>query len=86
MLRSLSNVRATEIVRDALERHVGQRPARQMPDSAGCLRGEVMLSLIAGTPLMRRVVAMRALSNAKPDELQSLLEAALDAVVRAPIT
>ncbi|MCF6390168.1 TetR family transcriptional regulator [Mycobacterium sp. MBM] len=85
MLRSLSNARATEIVRDALERHVGQRLARQIPDSAGRLRGELMLSLIAGTLLMRRVVAMRALSDAKPEELEALLESALDAVLRASI-
>lgn len=85
MLRSLSNARATEIVRDALERHVGQRLARQIPDSAGRLRGELMLSLIAGTLLMRRVVAMRALSDAKPEELQALLESAFDAVLRASV-
>lgn len=85
MLRSLSNPRATEIVRDALERHVGQRLARLMPDTAGRLRGEVVLSVIAGTLLMRRVIAMHALSNADPHQLQLLLEAALDAVAQASI-
>ncbi|MGW0179063.1 TetR/AcrR family transcriptional regulator [Nocardia sp. NPDC003345] len=84
MLRSLSNPRATDIVRDALERHVGRRLADRIPGPAGRLRGEVVLSLIAGMLLMRRVIAMPALDGARPEELQPLLEAALAAIEAVP--
>jgi NAD(P)-dependent dehydrogenase (short-subunit alcohol dehydrogenase family) len=70
----------------ALERHVGQRLARQMPDPTGRLRGEVILSVIAGMLLMRRVIGMHTLSDAKPHELQALLVAALTAIAETPIT
>jgi AcrR family transcriptional regulator len=86
LLRSLSNERATDIVRHAVERHVGQRLARQIPDPAGRLRGEVMLSVIAGVLLMRRVIGTRTLANAEPHELQALLDAAFTAIAEAPIT
>ena len=75
MLRSVSNPRANEIVRDAIERHVGRRLASQLPEPGRHLRTEVMLSTIAGVLLMRRVVAMRALDDADPAELVKVLDA-----------
>lgn len=84
MLRSLSNPRAVDIVRDAVERHVGRRLADQIPDAAGQLRGDVILSLIAGMLLMRRVVATHTLSAANPQQLQALLEAAITAIEETP--
>ncbi|MEU4315743.1 TetR family transcriptional regulator [Nocardia sp. NPDC024068] len=86
MLRSLSNPRATEIVRDALERHVGRRLANRIPGPGGRLRGEVVLSLIAGTLLMRRVIGMPTLGEAQPQELQPLLEAVLAVIEETPTT
>src|SRR5579875_685687 len=56
MLRSVSNPRAVEIVRDAIERHVGRRLTRQLSGPGRQLRSEAMLSVIAGVLLMRRVV------------------------------
>ena len=66
MLRSVSNPRAVEIVRDGIERHVGRRLARQLPESGRQIRNEVMLSVIAGILLMRRVIVTRALNEADP--------------------
>lgn len=85
MLRSVSNPHATEIVRDAIERHVGRRLARQLPESGRYLRTEVMLSVIAGILLMRRVVVTRALNEAEPDQLVNVLEAAFTAIAETPL-
>ena len=85
MLRSVSNPRAVEIVRDAIERHVGRRLARQLPESGRQIRNEVMLSVIAGVLLMRRVIVTRALNEADPDQLVNVLEAVFAAIVETPL-
>jgi AcrR family transcriptional regulator len=85
MLRSVSNPRAVEIVRDGIERHVGRRLARQLPASGRQLRTEAMLSVIAGILLMRRVITTRALSEADPDQLVSVLEAVFAAIAETPL-
>jgi hypothetical protein len=48
MLRSVSNPRSAEIVRGAIERHVGRRLARQLPQPGRQLRSDVVLSVIGG--------------------------------------
>jgi AcrR family transcriptional regulator len=85
MLRSVSNPRAVEIVRDGIERHVGRRLARQLPESGRQIRNEVMLSVIAGVLLMRRVIVTRTLNDADPDQLEHVLEAVFAAVVETPL-
>ena len=85
MLRSVSSPRAVEIVRDATERHVGRRLARQLPESGRQIRNEVVLSVIAGVLLMRRVIATRALNEADPDQLMNVLEAVFAAIVETPM-
>lgn len=85
MVRSVSSPRATEIVRDAIERHVGRRLARRLPESGRQIRKEVLLSVISGTFLMRRVVATRALNEADPDQLVSLFEAVFEAIIETPL-
>ncbi len=85
MLRSVSNPRAVEIVRDGIERHVGRRLARQLPESGRQIRNEVMLSVIAGVLLMRRVIVTRALNEADPDQLVHVLEAVFAAIVETPL-
>ncbi|BBX69998.1 TetR/AcrR family transcriptional regulator [Mycolicibacterium psychrotolerans] len=84
MLRSLSNPRATEIVRDAIERHVGRRLTRQLAGPGAHLRGEAILSTISGVLLMRSVVGTSTLAHANPGELQTVLEAAFTALIGAP--
>ncbi|MGW0162619.1 TetR/AcrR family transcriptional regulator [Mycobacterium sp. NPDC003323] len=81
LLRSVSNPRATEIVRDAITRHVGARLARRLPGPQGALRGEVVLSVIAGVLLMRRVLGTAALEAAGADELRMLLSSTLAAAL-----
>jgi AcrR family transcriptional regulator len=86
MLRSASNPRAAEIVRDAIERHVGRRLARQLPEPGRELRSDVALSVISGVLLLRRVVATRALNTARTDHLEELLTAVFDAVIDTPLS
>jgi AcrR family transcriptional regulator len=85
MLRSVSSPRAVEIVRDAIERHVGRRLARQLPESGRQIRTDVMLSVIAGILLMRRVIVTRALDDPDSDQLTNLLEAVFTAVIETPL-
>jgi AcrR family transcriptional regulator len=75
MVRSVSNPTAVRIVRAAIERHVGRRLARQLPGPDNQLRSEMMLSVIAGVLLMRRVIGTRALSKVGNDKLADVLEA-----------
>ena len=86
MVRSSSNPRATEIVRDAIERHVGWRLSGQLPEPGARLRSDVVLSVISGVLVMRRVVGARAMNRRNaPDQLATLLEAVLDAIVETPL-
>jgi len=86
MLRSTSNPRSAAIVRDAIERHVGRRLAKQLPEPGRRLRSDVLLSVISGVLLMRRVVGTKALNGRRPDQLVELLEAVFDAIADAPLT
>jgi len=85
MLRSVSNPRAVEIVRAGIERHVGTRLARQLPEPGRPIRTEIMLSVIAGVLLMRRAIGTRALNEADPDQLVNMLDAVFTAIVETPL-
>lgn len=85
MLRSASNPRCVEIVRAAIERHVGRRLARQLPQPGRQVRSDVVLSVISGVLLMRRVVGTRALNARNADHLAELLEAVFDAIIDTPL-
>jgi hypothetical protein len=86
MLRSASNPRSAEIVRDAIERHVGRRLTRQLPEPGRQIRSDVVLSVISGVLLMRRLVGTRALNGRNADRLVELLEAVFDAIVDTPLS
>ncbi|BBY18642.1 TetR family transcriptional regulator [Mycolicibacterium litorale] len=86
MLRSASNPRAIEIVREAIERHVGKRLAGQLPQPGRQVRSDVLLSVISGVLLMRRVVGTRALNGRNTDQLVDLLEAVFDTIAETPLS
>lgn len=81
MLLSVSNPVAVRIVREAIERHVGQRLARQidLPDRE--LRTDIALSVISGVLLMRSVVGTRALAEGDPQDIAAILESVFTAIV-----
>jgi AcrR family transcriptional regulator len=86
MLRSVSNPRSAEIVIRAIERHVGRRLVRQLPEPGRRLRSDIVLSVISGVLLMRRVVGTRALNGRDADQLTDVLEAVFDAIVQTPLS
>ncbi len=83
MLRSLSNPRATRIVRDAIERHVGARLALQLAGRGARVRADLILSVIGGVLLMRRIVTPRTLNGAETQLLANLLEDVFDSIIGA---
>ncbi|KAA0108755.1 TetR/AcrR family transcriptional regulator [Mycolicibacterium sp. P9-22] len=83
MLLSVSNPVAVRIVREAIERHVGQRLARQidLPDRE--LRTELVLAVISGVLLMRSVIGTRALRDGDPGNLAGILESVFGVIIGA---
>ncbi|WP_061006505.1 TetR/AcrR family transcriptional regulator [Mycolicibacterium mucogenicum] len=81
MLRSASSPVATTIVRDAIERHVGTRLARQLDSPDQNLRSEILLALISGMLMMRGVVGTSALRKSKPADIERVLEPAIAALI-----
>jgi hypothetical protein len=61
----------------------GRRLARQLPAPGRQLRSDVLLSVISGVLLMRRVVGARHLDVGNPDQLVVLPEAVFAAIVDA---
>src|ERR1700694_4353875 len=84
MLRSVSNPRAAQIVRDGIARYVGQRLAAQLPDPGQAIRTELMLSVIAGVWLMRRVIETPGLNDADPDQLTDAVSAIFQTIIETP--
>jgi AcrR family transcriptional regulator len=81
MLRSASSPHAVEVVREGIERHVGVRLAERLEGTDVPLRSELVLALIAGTWLMRRVIATEALAEVDPDRLREQLASLFDVLV-----
>lgn len=61
MLRSLSNTRATEILRDSIGRHFEQRLTALLPGDQARARAALFLSVVAGVQLMRNALGSKAL-------------------------
>jgi AcrR family transcriptional regulator len=85
MLRSVSNPRAAEIVREGIGRHVGRRLAAQLPEPGQQIRTELMLSVIAGVWLMRLVIETPALNQADPDALTDAACAVFQTIIDTPL-
>ncbi|MCW2690908.1 MAG: transcriptional regulator [Mycobacterium sp.] len=86
MLKSVSNPRAAEIIRDAIARHAGRRLADQLPEQGQAARSELMLSVIAGVWLMRRVIKTPALDGADPEQLAKAVEAVFGSIIETPLS
>ncbi|MET8361720.1 TetR/AcrR family transcriptional regulator [Micromonospora sp. NPDC005171] len=83
MLRSAANPRAAEIIRAGIEKHVGRRLADILPGPAAAPRAELLLALIAGVWLMRKVIGTPALAGmdqaALTRELRDLMQLLVNA-------
>jgi AcrR family transcriptional regulator len=69
MLRSASNPRAAEIIRDGIQRHVRKDLVSLLKGGNAAERAELMLSVIAGLWLMRKIIGTPALVDADPADL-----------------
>lgn len=79
-LRSASNERAAEIMRQHLEGHYQQRLAEGLPGADAVERAALLVSICAGVQLMRNVLRDSALQDIDVERLANYLEAALDSV------
>jgi AcrR family transcriptional regulator len=74
MLRSVSDPRAAEIIRAAVERHVGRHLTERLSGPDAQERADLILSVIAGVWLMRAVLGTTAITAADETELARRLE------------
>jgi AcrR family transcriptional regulator len=79
-LRSASNERAAEIMRQHLEQHYQARLAESLTGPDAPARAALLISICAGIQLMRNVIKSSALQNVDVDQLADYLEAALDSI------
>ncbi|MEV7985889.1 TetR/AcrR family transcriptional regulator [Micromonospora sp. NPDC085948] len=84
MLRSVANPRAAEIIRAGIEKHVGRHLTDSLPGPDAAPRAELLLSLIAGVWLMRKVIATPALTGMDQGALTRQLRDLMNALVTAP--
>jgi AcrR family transcriptional regulator len=73
MLRSASSARAAEIGREAIENGHLALLAKAMGGELAPQRAALALSLVAGVQIMRQMIGLSALAEAKPDVLVKLL-------------
>ncbi|WP_436534344.1 TetR family transcriptional regulator [Actinoplanes sp. HUAS TT8] len=81
MIKSAANPRAAEIIRAGIEKHVGARFTAALTGPDAQERAETGLALLAGTWLMRRLIATPALRDADSDRLTGRLTRMLEVVV-----
>ncbi|MEU4475168.1 TetR family transcriptional regulator [Micromonospora sp. NPDC023888] len=84
MLRSAANPRAAEIIRAGIEKHVGRRLADILPGPDAAPRAELLLALIAGVWLMRKVIATPALTTMSQPALTRQLHDLMQLLVNTP--
>ncbi|MDX3660133.1 TetR family transcriptional regulator [Streptomyces sp. ID05-26A] len=73
MLRSAANPRAAEILRENIERHVEAHLHEVAPETRGTDRAAVVLSVIAGFWLLRKVIGSTALNATDEETLENTL-------------
>ncbi|MGC5311850.1 TetR/AcrR family transcriptional regulator [Micromonospora zamorensis] len=84
MLRSVANPRAAEIIRAGIEKHVGRHLTDILPGPDAAPRAELLLSLIAGVWLMRKIIATPALTGMDQGALVQQLHDLVQVLVNAP--
>jgi AcrR family transcriptional regulator len=69
LLRSVSNERATAILREKIDQHFAKPLAEMLHGTEAEERAGLLLSLIAGVQVMRQIIESPALTGAEPDRL-----------------
>ncbi|MET3233567.1 TetR/AcrR family transcriptional regulator [Paraburkholderia sp. 22099] len=75
LLRSANNEQATAILRKKFETHFARPLANLLPGDGTPQRAAMFLAVIAGFQVLRQIIEMEALIEAKPDDLVRELEA-----------
>jgi AcrR family transcriptional regulator len=83
-LLSAHNPRAAEIIRAAMLRHVVARLAHLLPGDLAQERGEILLSVVMGVWMMRKVIGTPGLVAIPDEQLESQLAAMLAVVAEPP--
>ncbi|MFF7212893.1 TetR/AcrR family transcriptional regulator [Streptomyces sp. NPDC008238] len=83
-LRSATNPRAVEIMRDGIERNYQQLLADALPGERTAGRAALLVAICSGVLLTRLVLGNTQLNQPEAEELIPLLHRALDAVAVAP--
>jgi len=84
MVRSVSNPRATEILRAAIDRHFQRHLMSVLPGAHAHERAALFLSLLAGVRLMQQVMKSAALAATDESALARRLEAMFHLLVEPP--
>jgi len=80
VLRSAGNPRAAQIIRDGIQRHVREDLVNLLGGRNAAERAELILAVIAGVWLMRKVIATPALTSAAPADLAQQVSRILDTI------
>jgi AcrR family transcriptional regulator len=84
MVRSVSNPRATEILRAGIDRHFQRHLVSVLPGARAHERAALFLSLLAGVRLMQQVMKNPALAAEDESALARPLEAMFQVLIEPP--
>src|SRR5882762_806962 len=84
MVRSVSNPRATEILRAGIERHFQRHLVALLPGAQADERAALFLAVLAGVRLMQQVLNSPALATADEPALAGRLEAMFRLLIEPP--
>jgi AcrR family transcriptional regulator len=73
MLHSASSARAAAIGREQIERHYHRVLTAALPGDHAAQRAALVLSLVAGVQVMRQMIGLSALAEARPADLIGIL-------------
>ncbi len=85
MMHSASSSRAAEIARGQIERHYHRQLTAALRGRHAAQRAAIVLSIVAGLQVMRQVIGLSALADAKPAALVAILTPIFDKLVRSPV-
>jgi AcrR family transcriptional regulator len=85
MLRSASNSRAVEIIRDRIEKYFAEPLTASLSGEDAPQRAALVLAVISGFQLMRNVIGSRAMKGVAAEKLTGSLERLLQILIDAPV-
>ncbi len=84
MMHSASSSRAAEIARGQIEQHYHRQLTAALRGPHAAQRAAIMLSVVAGLQVMRQVIGLSALTDAKPAALVAILTPIFETLVGPP--